>query len=72
MIYYIYGREGCRNNIKEVFVIMSDREKCYITNIAKSIKNGKVPTHHEPNIIVGKSIKDLLEAGIIYRHILSA
>ena len=51
---------------------MSDREKCYITNIAKSIKNGKVPTHHEPNIIVGKSIKDLLEADIIYKHILSA
>lgn len=50
---------------------MSTQEIKHITHIAKTIKNGNLPDYHSPNIIIGKSIEDLLIAGIIYKRILS-
>ena len=51
---------------------MNDFEKQIVIYTANKIKNNEPTPHYYPNIIVGKSLGDLFEAGYIYKKILSA
>ena len=51
---------------------MTETERKIVIETAKKIKNNEYITPSPVNIIKGKSIKDLFEAGLIYRTILSA